>query len=120
MNIRRKLAVSSVAAVLATLSAVGLAGTAHAGTNGQQIVFQDRLGTVYSINLWGNDQNGNLVEHCFATPRDDNYLTGWWWKGYVGYTGWSNSDCTGTQVVVKPNAGYVEEYWNTDWWWITD
>ncbi|MGA5069065.1 hypothetical protein ACPB9E_35740 [Streptomyces exfoliatus] len=117
-NITRRIGHAAAVSALAAAGVVGFSGSATAGTNGQQLVFHDGLGSVYSIKVWGSNQNGQYVEHCFNTPATDTYLAGWWWKGYVGLEGFSGTGCGGQQIVVRPSLGPVPEQQAGDWFTI--
>lgn len=44
--------------------------TVRAGSNGQQLVFYDNIGDVYSICVDGHNQNGTYVTNaCWGTPN---------------------------------------------------
>ncbi|MET9375814.1 hypothetical protein ABZX98_16920 [Streptomyces sp. NPDC002992] len=120
-KIHTKTAVATGTAALAMTLVAGMSGTAHAGGNGQQILFHDRLTTVYSVSIAGNNQAGQYVEHCFNTPSTDNYLGGWWWTGHVSMEGFSGSGCGGQRIFTSPAAGPVPTYQaNSDWYRISD
>ncbi|MFB6836115.1 hypothetical protein [Streptomyces sp. NPDC056361] len=124
MSITSRLAKAG-AITLFGAAALGLgSGSAFAGGNGQQINFHDRLGTVYSVSIAGSNQNGQYVEGCFSTPSVDNYLSGWWWKGYVAVGGYTDGNCGksgGRLILTNPAAGPVPEYQaNSDWYTISD
>ncbi|KUJ65773.1 hypothetical protein ACZ90_43520 [Streptomyces albus subsp. albus] len=70
------------------------AGPAAAGSNGQQIRFYDNVGTVYSIMLIGQDQNGDPATGCFQTPHSRTDINGWWWKGFLTVRAYSDSGCS--------------------------
>ncbi|MEX0167760.1 hypothetical protein [Streptomyces sp. LMG1-1-1.1] len=90
----RRLGVAAAAAALGGLAVMSGASPAAAGSNGQQIKFHDSRGTIYSVRIKGNNQNGQYVEACFNTNYTDNYLSGWWWKGPVNITGYTAGECT--------------------------
>lgn len=82
-------------AVTATLGAVacGLlgAGTASAGTNGQQINYYSHHS--YGQCTTGKNQEGKSISNCtsFAAPAGSNKDEGYWWVGQVNIT-WYNID----------------------------
>ncbi|MFF7756067.1 hypothetical protein ACFZCP_44365 [Streptomyces sp. NPDC007971] len=99
---------------------LGTAGTSFASTNGQEFLFHDRIGSVYSIRLTGVNQNGDYVSGCFQTPNTDNYISNWWWKGQVRVETWYTSNCTGNYVV-NSDSVYVDPVNpNGDWFYYTD
>ncbi|MFI0721288.1 hypothetical protein [Streptomyces sp. NPDC021224] len=101
---------------------VSSAGTASAGTNGQQLRFYDSEHMVYSVYVVGPDQNGNTVSHCFSTPTTDNHFTGWWWKGQVRlyiYTDVYNWNCNNMQEgMVGVNVPAYQS--GSDWYTVYD
>ncbi|MGA4960484.1 hypothetical protein [Streptomyces lavendulocolor] len=104
MSVRRKLATTAGAAALAFAGVLGTAGVASAGSNGQQIYFYDTLSNVYSIHLQGYNQNGDYWQLCVNTPQKETWVGGYWWKGNVEVSYYSNRDCPG-------NARAYKNYW---------
>lgn len=117
-------ALAKAAGVLAvgTATLTLASGAAFAGTNGQQLKFHDRIGNTYSINVIGFNQNGELVEHCFATPHTDNYLSGWWWKGTVEIYGSADGSCgfNGGEDTFLIHVGVPESQSGSDWTTFSD
>lgn len=123
-HVKKRMATAAATLGLLGVAVFGSAGTAAAGTNGQQIKFTDSKRAVYSLWVEGHNQNGEYWAHCFATPAMDNYLSGYWYKGNVRlYAYTTNSNCDGMS-----RAGYAEyyipEYYGSDWftvdnerWW---
>ncbi|MFH9725864.1 hypothetical protein ACH4M4_23300 [Streptomyces sp. NPDC017254] len=89
----------TVLAVAAAAAATSLAVTpASAGTSGQQAKYVDGRGDVYSVLIYGQNQNDEWIGHCFQTPQSVNELDGWWWWGDVRYTPYFSSDCSGANL----------------------
>jgi hypothetical protein len=72
--------------IIASLVGVGITtGAAHADPIGaQQLRFFDGRGDIYSVKVFGYNQNGNWINgQCFDTPNPDNPIDNWWWlAGY--------------------------------------
>ncbi|GEB60114.1 hypothetical protein [Streptomyces gardneri] len=86
-------------AALATAAITILAITpATAGTSGQQAKYIDGRGDVYSVYIYGQNQNDEWLGHCFQTPHRENNLDGWWWWGNVRVTPYFSSDCSGANL----------------------
>lgn len=98
MGAIRRIATSAAAVAMAAAGAVGIATPAHAGGNGQQLVFVDKYSNAWSIYVYGYNQNGAWTQGCFNTPEKETVLSGYWWKGSVSYQAYYNSNCTGTKV----------------------
>ncbi|MFD7631268.1 hypothetical protein ACFV7Q_35530 [Streptomyces sp. NPDC059851] len=97
MQIRRK-AVTAVATLGMAVACLAVgAGTAAAGTNGQQIKLFDTSSTVNSFRLSGPDQSGQWVSRCWNRQGMTTYASGWWWKGTVQVDYYHGSNC---------NSGY--------------
>ncbi|MGW5423134.1 hypothetical protein [Streptomyces sp. NPDC003943] len=124
MSMKTKLAKAGVITAFGAAALTLGSGAAFAGGNGQQINFHDRLGTVYSVDIAGSNQNGQYVSGCFSTPNIDNGIGGWWWKGYVAVGGYSDANCGrsgGHLIFTHPADGPVPEYQaNSDWFTISD
>ncbi|MFI0942493.1 hypothetical protein [Streptomyces sp. NPDC021020] len=125
---KRKSIRTWIASTAATLGLVGAAvvssaGTASAASNGQQILFRDSIANIYSIYVYGSNQNGQWVGHCFPTPATDNYLSGWWWKGTVQIyflTGSSHNNCNGSDFSLYSGASVPTYQANSDYYTIDD
>lgn len=120
MSLRTQLARGTAAATLAAAGIVGFSGAAFAGSNGQQIEFYDQRGDVYSVFLYGTNQNGQTVAGCFNTPHTDNYLSGWWWKGDLRITWYPQSGCNGTAIEPSPETFTIPGSQASDWYKIYD
>ncbi|MEU8620199.1 hypothetical protein [Streptomyces sp. NPDC048623] len=121
MNLRRTTAAIGGALATATALTALTAAPAFAGTNGQQIAFNDRQGTVYSVQISGQNQNGDWTVHCFNTPSTNNYLSGWWWKGTTHIVANTDGNCGADGGVEKANF-YTDVPFSQsgDWWWVSD
>ncbi|SEL29248.1 hypothetical protein [Streptacidiphilus jiangxiensis] len=118
MNIR-KIATLAGATVLALTAGVGLAGTAHAGTRGQQILLLNNTGYTSSFWVSGRDQNGNFAGGCFATTGYQTWVSGWWWTGNVtaaAYHGTTN--CSGSAYT--QTDAYIPTSSSNDWQAVAD
>ncbi|MFB6836117.1 hypothetical protein [Streptomyces sp. NPDC056361] len=120
MSLPARVARGAAATALAAGGVFGFAGAASAGTNGQQIEFYDQRGDVYSVYLYGTNQNGQTVAGCFNTPNTDNYLSGWWWKGDVRITWYPQSGCGGTAIEPSPETFTIPVSQASDWYTIYD
>ncbi|MEV5508737.1 hypothetical protein [Streptomyces orinoci] len=89
----RKMAIATVCTAAVAGSLTLGAGMASAGTNGQQIHFQDRRHKVASIWLDGTNQNGQNVQICWMTPSKDTYIRGYWWVDRMDITEFRNRHC---------------------------
>ncbi|MFJ8015600.1 hypothetical protein [Streptomyces sp. NPDC096339] len=80
-TVRRKIA--AIVGSIGLALGIGLvtAGSAHAGSNGQQIMILNNGGSAKTVLVWGNDQNGNSVKQCFSISGYETWISGWWWKG---------------------------------------
>ncbi|MGW1195667.1 hypothetical protein ACWD4B_07355 [Streptomyces sp. NPDC002536] len=109
MNALKKTLMGVAGAGLAVSSVVGGAGTAAAGSNGQQIVYHNinRPGfpNPYSIRVSGTNQNGiQVTSRCFYTEGGEwTNLDGYWWVGKVSYTTYYNAKCDGASI----NSGSI-------------
>jgi hypothetical protein len=89
---------------------------AVAGANGQQLDFSDGIGYVNSVAVSGYNQYGQYATNSWSTPYfDDNYLSGWFWIGYI------------TMDEYGASSNYLGEEWTTvpksqgsNWWWYCD
>lgn len=125
VNIRKKIAAAAATAGLAGACLLSGTGSAAAAGNGQQLLFQDHQGKVYSVLVSGQDQNGNRVSHCFQTSQYNNYLSGWWWKGWIYYEAYVGSHCQGDQVAASNGmlmwtVNVPENQPGSDWYVIGD
>ncbi|MGA5069066.1 hypothetical protein ACPB9E_35745 [Streptomyces exfoliatus] len=112
----RRSAAASGALALAALGVLGGAHPAAAGTNGQQIVFHDSRGTVWSVRIKGTNQDGQYAEQCFNTNHTDTCLSGWWWKGRINVTGYTAGECTSGAPIAYIGEVDVPTYQaNSDW-----
>ncbi|WP_017239921.1 hypothetical protein [Streptomyces sp. SS] len=87
MTMYGKLARVLAATALATAGLVGYAGSAAAGTNGQQVTVSTRWSD--QIRMCGRNQYDQ--ESCtgwIASPNLWTPVPGWWWKGEVFIEGW--------------------------------
>ncbi|GCD96788.1 hypothetical protein [Embleya hyalina] len=120
---RKKIAATLAAGALTVTMAAGAvvtgAGTASAGTNGQQIHFVDLYGKTQSIHIEGPNQNGQWTALCVNTPSEHKYVDGWWWKGNITFTHYAFSDCQFQYQSQK--VEYVAPYLpNTDYFLTTN
>ncbi|MFF7441455.1 hypothetical protein [Streptomyces sp. NPDC008122] len=89
MTVNRKIARIATAAALATAGVIGYAGSAAAGTNGQQVTISTRWSD--QIRMCGRNQADQ--EACtgwIASPNDWTPVPGWWWKGEITIQGWQS------------------------------
>jgi CHAP domain len=63
-----------------------------------QLVFDDYLGYVNSIQVEGINQNGQTVDACFTTPKTLNLIPNWWWAEGTSIWGYTSDNCTSGQV----------------------
>ena len=70
-----------------------------------QLVFDDYIGTVYSIQVEGANQNGTAEDACFTTPKTVDLIPNWWWAAGTRIWAYTSSNCT---------SGLVGEYALTD------
>ncbi|MCX4399673.1 hypothetical protein OG887_41860 (plasmid) [Streptomyces sp. NBC_00053] len=113
--------IATAAATLGMLGAavIGGAGSASAGSNGQQIRFHDGKGTVTSLYIVGYNHDGQSVGHCFSTPNVDNYFSGWWWKGNINvYIHTDNESCSGSPYGLLSYYSVPAYQADSDWYTI--
>ncbi|MGC0417784.1 hypothetical protein [Embleya sp. AB8] len=120
---RKKIAATLATGALTVTMAAGAvvtgAGSASAGSNGQQIEFVDLYGKTLSIRIEGRNQNGEWVSGCFYTPSDQTYIQGWWWKGNITFTHYAATGCRFDYQSQKTE--YVAPYLpNTDYFITTN
>ncbi|MFD7560652.1 MULTISPECIES: hypothetical protein [unclassified Streptomyces] len=77
---RHKIAAVVGSVGLALTLGLATAGSAHAGSRGQQIMVLDNGGTAKSFLVRGNDQDGNPVRRCFSVSGYQTWISGWWWR----------------------------------------
>ncbi|GGP34857.1 hypothetical protein [Streptomyces abikoensis] len=109
----RAVAGIGLAAVLATTGVVATAGTALAGTNGQQVSVRDTKANLNSVRLTGKNQHGEPVTTCVDFNGPIAKKAGWWWKGGISLKGYSGFGCSG-RVLRSANKS-VPETWDSDW-----
>jgi hypothetical protein len=119
-SLNKMLATAVTTLGLLGVAVFGGAGTAVAGTNGQQIKFIDSKRTVLSLWVEGNNQNGEYWAHCFPTLNYTNYLSGYWYKGDVRlYAYTTNTNCDGVSIAGHAEY-YIPEYYGSDWFTVDD
>jgi hypothetical protein len=95
--------VTALGVVSCGLLEVG-AGTAWAGTNGQQINYYSHYAYVQCTS--GTNQNGDKVQNCTQLRIGSNPDQGYWWVGPVTIT-WHRSD--GTDISSTCNVPKSQE-----------
>lgn len=79
------------------LAGTVLAGSAHAGTNGQHVIVNGDAQR--SVLICGKNQRGENICETFNTPgfstSDPNR---WWWVGTVSIKGWTGPNETGNYL----------------------
>ncbi len=82
---RRWIAHLAVGVGIAAGAAGGLTalgpGPAFAGTNGQQVAFNDVSGDPMSVTLTGTNQYGQQTTQTLSTSGGTIYDSNWWWEG---------------------------------------
>ncbi|MFB7862763.1 hypothetical protein [Streptomyces sp. NPDC056069] len=97
-SLRVRSGAAAVAVAGAALALVATATPASAGSNGQQIRFQDRSGHAYSVKVSGYNQDNEWVDNCWnIAPGSTNTLGGWWWKYDVNVQSYNSYNCTSSQ-----------------------
>ncbi|MEZ0113841.1 hypothetical protein ABH920_007875 [Catenulispora sp. EB89] len=110
MKRSKKLAATLTAVATIALPVVA-AGTASAGTNGQQVA----VSTWYSdeVKICGTNQNNkpNVCTPKFSVPGSSYVgLKGWWYKGWVTITGYDNDNGS-----VRTARCYIPASQSGDW-----
>jgi len=108
----RRLVVAGATVALLLLSS---AGPVSAGGSGEQLEFIDNLGYVYSVCVYGQNQNLQWTTKCFSTPFTTNMLANWWWQGQIQITEY---DINGFQVGTQYTFVWPVPY--HDWWCFDD
>jgi hypothetical protein len=110
MRIRRLAAGAAV--VVVTLFGFAGGSPASATVPSSQLVFIDSRGDVFSIFVYGTNQNSNFASHCWITLDRETVAAGWWWaQATVNHIEMYNgTDCSsrylGTQSFVTSGATY--------------
>ncbi|TVL92466.1 hypothetical protein [Streptomyces sp. SAJ15] len=94
MRIAKKVVTAVAALGLAGAGLVVGAGTAAAGTNGQQIRLTDASSTIMSMRVSGPAHNGQWSSGCFNRSGMTILTSGWWWKGDVRVEYYHGYGCT--------------------------
>ncbi|MFI6640064.1 hypothetical protein [Streptomyces sp. NPDC050504] len=95
-NIAARTATAVVTAALAATGVLVGAGTASAGSNGQQIIFRDKAMPNYrhSVELYGYNHNGEETLGCFnINSGGTTYISGWWWRGPLTVKSYNSYNC---------------------------
>ncbi|MEV7547580.1 hypothetical protein [Streptomyces sp. NPDC089915] len=119
-NIAARAAAAAGSLALATTGVLVGAGTASAGTNGQQISFTDHAtpGYRHSIELYGYNNNGEESLGCFnINSGGTTRISGWWWRGDLTVKSYNSYNCQnnyswGTHVSVPYSQ-------SGDWTYVT-
>lgn len=96
---------AGLAATLVTLLA---AAPAQASTfNSQQLrFFDDTPGAViYSVYIYGNNQNGVLMGACARTPFHTTDIANIWWSGHTEVWGHRDNSCGNPSDPTNPTTG---------------
>ncbi|MEU8620200.1 hypothetical protein [Streptomyces sp. NPDC048623] len=120
LTVIRNLTKAGAALALGAGALLLASAPASAGTNGQQIRFYDQRGDVYSVFLYGTNQDGHTVAGCFDTPKTDNYISGYWWKYDLSVTWYPQSGCNGTAIEPSPETFSIPVSQSSDWYTIYD
>jgi hypothetical protein len=105
---RRSRWVTAALVAVATLGALTItpafSGTASASTVSPtaQLVFDDYLGYVNSIQVYGENQNGVYENTCWTTPLTVNLLPNWWWAYGTEIWAYTSSNCSTGRVNSAP------------------
>lgn len=61
-----------------------------------QLVFDDYTpgGSIYSIQVDGINQDGQVQDACFTTPRTVDLISGWWWAEGTQIWAYTSNNCT--------------------------
>ncbi|WP_052434778.1 hypothetical protein [Streptacidiphilus melanogenes] len=118
MKLKSKAAKITAVAALGIGATILGSGTAFAGSNGQQIMFQDDLHVANSIELIGYNQAGVQVSHCVNTPGYQTWVGGYWWGGWVSVYAHAGSNCTGNQT--DAFTAYIPFSQSGDWTTVSD
>jgi len=59
-----------------------------------QLVFDDYIGTVYSIQVDGVNQNGQAEDACFTAPKTVDLIPNWWWAAGTKIWAYTSGNCT--------------------------
>ncbi|MFJ8160226.1 hypothetical protein ACIRBY_04760 [Streptomyces sp. NPDC096136] len=110
---------AATAVALAGAALLFAAGPAAAGSNGQQIAFQDNSYAAHSIQIEGYNQNGQHTSQCFTVSAGgQTKIAGWWWKGTVRVKSFNNGGCTGTSFRWSQDK-YIPEQQADNYVWFT-
>jgi hypothetical protein len=101
------------AAVAALVIMPAFSGTASAASSSgavlaasvsptAQLVFDDYRGDVYSIQVYGINQNGQTVHSCWTTPATVNLLPNWWWSYGTQILYYRNDSCSSPSINTTP------------------
>jgi len=63
-----------------------------------QLVFDDYIGTVYSLQVDGVNQNGQAKDACFTTPKTVNLIPNWWWAAGTKIRAYTTGNCTSGEL----------------------
>lgn len=114
-HIASRVGVVAAGLALAAAGVLTSAGTASAGSNGQQISYTDHAGAGYrhSIEIYGYNQNGEESLGCFnINSGGTTKIGGWWWRGDATVKVFNSYNCQnnyswGTHVSVPfSQSGY--------------
>lgn len=118
-KIASRVGVAAATLALATAGVLTGAGTASAGTNGQQISYTDHSGGYrHSIEIYGYNEYGQETLGCFnINAGGTTNISWWWWRGDTtvkAYSSWNcqNNYSWGTHV----NVPYSQP---GDWTYVT-
>jgi hypothetical protein len=68
-----------------------------------QLVFDDYIGTVYSIRVDGTNPNGRSQDACFTTPKTVDLIPGWWWSAGTKIWAYTSGNCTTGKLGISMN-----------------
>ncbi|MEZ0096050.1 hypothetical protein [Streptacidiphilus sp. EB129] len=120
MSLKSKIAKISAVAALGVGATVLGSGAAFAGTNGQQVMFQDDLHVANSIQIQGFNQNGSYVAICINTPGYQTWVSGWWWQNQMVIKGFSQTNCYGGTDTNIIDASIPVSQSGSDWVTVSD
>ena len=66
---------------------------AHASYSASQISLDDDTFAIQSVHIYGINQNGSGVNHCWNTPNTYTHFYNWWWQGNVTLIESNASNC---------------------------
>lgn len=99
----RAMAVVATVVSIAGFTAMSATAASASVSPTAQLVFDDYLAKVNSIQIIGTNQNGVKEYACWTTPLTVNLIPNWWWSGDTVVWPYTSSNCSeGTQLGSSP------------------